>query len=387
MVLLELGNKISSAIKKLNAAPECDEQTLRAFINELSTALIQSDVNIQTVKRLKDSITKQLAAEKDGDRRRVVQQAIARSLMDILQVEKEPFKPRKDKCNVIMTVGLQGAGKTTTCGKLALHYKRRGYRAALVCADTFRAGAFDQLKQNCAKIRVPFYGNDSETDPAVLAREGVEIFRKEHYNYIIVDTSGRHKQEAALFREVQVVYEAVKPDDVIFVLDSHIGQACKDQAQAFKEAVPVGSIIITKLDGHAKGGGAITAVTTTGAPISYIGQGEHLQDLESFDPASFIRGLLGLGDIPGLFKEIQEHVSESMVSNMRKGKFSFRDLQSQFKMMLSMGGVQGLMSKLPGLAPGMDEEGPMAASFLKKSLVMLDSFTTKELDCADALCP
>lgn len=153
MVLVELGQRISTAVKKLNAAPECDEATLQTFINELSTALIQSDVNIITVKKLKDAITKRLKAEKGGDRRRVVQQAIARSLMDILEVDRTPFQPRKDKINVIMAVGLQGAGKTTTCAKLALYYKRRGYRPALVCADTFRAGAFEQLKQNCSRVR------------------------------------------------------------------------------------------------------------------------------------------------------------------------------------------------------------------------------------------
>lgn len=171
-----------------------------------------------------------------------------------------------------MLVGLQGAGKTTTCTKvltlyqynlanmqLALYYQRRGFKSCLVCADTFRAGAFDQLKQNAIKARIPFFGSYTETDPAVIAAQGVERFKKEKYTVIIVDTSGRHRQEDELFKEMVEIGNAIKPDSTIMILDASIGQAAEAQSKAFKESSNFGSIIITKMDGHAKGGGAISA--------------------------------------------------------------------------------------------------------------------------------
>lgn len=171
----------------------------------------------------------------------------------------EAFKPKKSRSNVIMFVGLQGSGKTTTCTKLAYYYKRKGFRTCLVCADTFRAGAFDQLKQNATKAGIPFFGSYTEQDPVQIAREGVQKFKAESFEVIIVDTSGRHKQEADLFDEMKQIQEAVQPDQIIFVLDGAIGQAAESQATAFNGTVNIGSIIITKMDGHAKGGGAISA--------------------------------------------------------------------------------------------------------------------------------
>lgn len=266
--------------------------------------------------------------------KKVIQQEIVRELTNLLDAQKKPFQPKKGKSNVVMFVGLQGAGKTTTCTKYAYYWQKKGYRVALVCADTFRAGAFDQLKQNATKVRIPFYGSHSETDPVAIAEMGVQTFKKENYEMIIVDTSGRHKQEASLFAEMQQVRDAVNPDEIIFVMDGSIGQACYDQASAFRQAVNVGSVIITKLDGHAKGGGALSAVAATQSPIIFIGTGEHFDEFEQFDPQSFIKRLLGLGDLAKLMETVtgaidMENQGELM-QNISKGQFSLRDLQSQF---------------------------------------------------------
>ncbi|KAG7612408.1 Signal recognition particle SRP54 subunit GTPase domain [Arabidopsis suecica] len=158
-----------------------------------------------------------------------------------------------------MFVGLQGAGKTTTCTKYAYYHQKKGYKPALVCADTFRAGAFDQLKQNATKSKIPYYGSYTGSDPVKIAVEGVDRFKKENCDLIIVDTSGRHKQQASLFEEMRQISEATKPDLVIFVMDSSIGQTAFEQARAFKQTVSVGAVIITKMDGHAKGGGTLSA--------------------------------------------------------------------------------------------------------------------------------
>lgn len=188
---------------------------------------------------------------------------------------------------------------------------KKGWRVGLVCADTFRAGAFEQLKMNAAKIKCPFFGHKKETNPVQIAKEGVEFFRKQKYEIIIVDTSGRHKQETALFDEMKQVQAAVNPDTGIFVMDGSIGQACFGQAKAFKEAVKVGSVIITKLDGNAKGGGSLSAVAATKSPIVFLGTGEHFEDLETFDASGFVKRLLGMGDLTGLMKTVNESMSSS----------------------------------------------------------------------------
>jgi len=285
-----------------------------------------------------------------------------------------------------MFVGLQGSGKTTTCAKYAYYYRKKGWKTALVCADTFRAGAFDQLKQNATKIQVPFYGSYTETDPVQIAEEGVQHFKDERFEIIIVDTSGRHKQEQDLFNEMKQVEAHVKPDEIIFVMDSSIGQACYDQALAFRKAVNVGSVIITKLDGHAKGGGALSAVAATESPIIFIGLGERFDDFESFEAQSFIQRILGMGDIKKLFEVVKDAVNledqPKILEDIKSGKFTLRDLQSQFHSILKLGSLNQFMSMIPGLGTSILTKGNEQESItrIKRFLCMLDSMTSDELE-------
>jgi signal recognition particle subunit SRP54 len=282
---------------------------------------------------------------------------------------------------------LQGAGKTTTVAKFAHYYQRKGWRVAMVCADTFRAGAFDQLKQNATKLRCPFYGSYTEADPVRIADEGVQHFKEERYEVIIVDTSGRHKQEDALFEEMQEIQAAVEPDNVVLVMDATQGQGVSDQAKAFHSAVAVGSVIITKLDGHAKGGGALSAVAATGSPIVFLGSGERFDDLEVFAASSFVGRLLGFGDIGTLMKEIKDaQGSEADVKKARermiKGKFTLRDMYQQFQTVMKMGPLNKMMGMMPGMPQnimdmGMQEDGQKQ---MKHCLYIMDSMTDDELD-------
>jgi signal recognition particle subunit SRP54 len=270
-----------------------------------------------------------------------------------LNPEAQPYEMKRNKPNVIMFVGLQGAGKTTTIAKFANFYQRKGWRTAMVCADTFRAGAFAQLKQNATKLRVPFYGSHTEADPVRIAEEGVEQFRKENFEVIIVDTSGRHRQESALFDEMQEIQGAVKPDNIVFVMDATQGQAVSDQATSFKEAVPIGSVIITKLDGHAKGGGALSAVAATGSPIIFLGSGEHFDDLDPFNAQSFVSRLLGMGDVRGLMEEMKNVVDidkqPELMDRFSKGMFTLRDMYEQFSSVMKLGPLNKVMGMIPGM--------------------------------------
>lgn len=256
------------------------------------------------------------------------------------------YQMRRGRPNVVLFVGLQGAGKTTTIAKFANYYQRRGWKTAMVCADTFRAGAFDQLKQNATKLRVPFYGSYAEADPVVIAEDGVAQFKKDKYELIIVDTSGRHRQEGALIEEMQEIASSINPDNVVLVMDATQGQAVYDQALAFHNAVDVGSVIITKLDGHAKGGGALSAVAATQSPIIFLGSGEHFDDFDPFNARSFVSKLLGFGDVRGLMEAMKsvnddgtggKKSQEEMMAKMSKGEFTLRDMYNQFQKVMNMG--------------------------------------------------
>lgn len=388
MVLSELGDTLASIYSQLSNTLIVNDEILQNSLKELTKALLQADVGVRIVADFRDNVKKKILSGDASNisKKREIQKVIVEELIAILSSSRTPYVPRKGKCNVIMFVGLQGSGKTTTCTKFAYFYQRKGFKIALVCADTFRAGAFDQLKQNATKIGVPFYGSYSEPDPVKIAREGVERMKKENFDLIIVDTSGRHHQEVALFDEMRQIATAVKPDDIVFVMDSHIGQSCYDQAAAFTAAVSVGSVIITKLDGHAKGGGALSAVAATNAPIIFLGTGEHFEDFEFFNAESFVSRLLGLGDMKGLITTVAQAVplekQPQMLNRLAQGLFTLRDMRDQFNNVLNMGPLSHVMSMIPGVASklipkGWEKEG---TAQIKGFLTIMDSMTNAELD-------
>jgi len=392
MVLAELGSRISSALHSMGNNAVIDEEALESCLKDIAKALIMSDINISHVKELRDNVKKsvQLAELSPGmNKRKIIEKAVFRELCNMLDPDTEPYKIKKGKPNVIMMVGLQGNGKTTTCTKYAYANKKKGFKPAMICADTFRAGAFDQLKQNCTKAGIPFYGSYTETDPAEIARAGVQRFKEEKYDLIIVDTSGRHKQEDALFEEMREIEEAVNPDCIVFVIDGSVGQAAYDQALAFKKTVPIGAVIVTKLDGHAKGGGALSAVAATESPIIFIGTGEHIDEFESFHAQSFVSRLLGLGDWKGFMDKISEAIPHGqqpeLMKKLEKGNFSMRILYEQYASIMKMGPMSQILSMIPGFGANMLPKGAQDASQakMKQFMCIMDSMTDAELDSTD----
>ncbi|KAF4555183.1 putative signal recognition particle 54 kDa protein [Elsinoe fawcettii] len=386
MVLQDLGRRINAAVNDLTRAPTLDEKAFDGMVKEICNALVEADVNIKLVANLRTSIKKTVNFKELGagvNKKRLIQKAVFDELVALVDPHNPPFQPKKGKSNVIMFVGLQGAGKTTTCTKLARWYQARGFKTCLVCADTFRAGAFDQLKQNATKAKIPYFGSLTQTDPVVVAREGVDKFKKEKFEIIIVDTSGRHRQEQDLFDEMVQIQKAVTPNQTIMVLDASIGQQAENQSRAFKETADFGAIIITKTDGAAAGGGAISAVAATRTPIVFIGTGEHLLDLERFNPQSFVSKLLGMGDMMGLVEHVQSLKldQKDTMKHIVEGVFTVRDLRDQLGNIMKMGPLSKMAGMIPGLGGMMqgmdDEEGSMK---LKRMLYICDSMTDKELD-------
>ncbi|WPH03887.1 Signal recognition particle 54 kDa protein, protein [Acrodontium crateriforme] len=386
MVLQDLGRRINAAVTDLGRAPTLDEKAFDGMLKEISNALVEADVNVKLVANLRKTIKNTVKFHElppHANKKRLIQKAVFDALVDIVNPHQNAYQAKKGKSNVIMFVGLQGAGKTTTCTKLARWYQARGFKTCLVCADTFRAGAFDQLKQNATKAKIPYYGSLTQTDPVVVARDGVEKFKKEKFEIIIVDTSGRHHQEDALFAEMVEIQSAVQPHQTVMVLDASIGQAAEAQSRAFKETADFGAIIITKTDGAAAGGGAISAVAATHTPIVFIGTGEHLLDLEKFNPESFVSKLLGMGDMQGLVEHVQSLKldQKETMKNVAEGKFTVRNMKEQIENISRMGPLSklgGMVPGLSGLMQGMDdEEGGMK---LKRMVFICDSMTNKELD-------
>jgi signal recognition particle subunit SRP54 len=392
MVLAQLAGSIKGALDRMCNAIVVDEKVLNDCVNEISRALLQADVRFETVRgvqaSIKNTVNQQALADGIINKRRVIHRAVVAELRRMLDPGKPSFTPSKGRkpASVVMFVGLQGSGKTTTCVKYADYHRRmKGFSPALVCADTFRAGAFDQLKQNAAKAGIPFYGSHTESDPVKVAVEGVDRFRNEDgSDLIVVDTSGRHRQEAALLEEMRQVADATRPDLVVFVMDASIGQGAFEQAQAFRESAPVGAVIVTKMDGHAKGGGALSAVAATKSPVIFIGTGEHIPDLEAFDAKSFVSRLLGMGDLSGFMDKMHvipadDNRSPYQILEQLTKKGTLRALRELFRAVQSMGPLGQLVSMIPGLISDKfnEKEGQVK---IKRCMTMLDSMTDAELD-------
>ena len=383
MVLEKLGSSLYDAIRKVIRAPVVDEDLVKELVRDFQRALLQADVNVQLVMELSQNIQK-LALDEELppgiSRREHVVKVVYDELTRFVGEKPQALDIRPGRQNVLMLIGIQGSGKTTQAAKLARYFQKRGLKPAVICADTFRPGAHDQLRQLAESINVDFYGEPENKDPVAIAGHGVKEF--EGHEVVILDTSGRHKEEKSLILEMQQIARKVRPQEIILVLDGTIGQQAAAQAAAFNEATDVGSIIVAKLDGSARGGGALSGVAATGAPIKFIGVGEKIEDLEPFVPGRFIGRLLGMGDIESLVAKVQEaeiDVSEKDVNALLSGKFNLTDMYQQFKAMRSMGPLQKVISMVPGLGYQLPEDQlDLAEERIDRWGYIIESMTPEE---------
>jgi len=259
----------------------------------------------------------------------------------------------KTKTSTIVMLGVQGSGKTTTTGKLARFYSKKGFKVGVVAADTFRPGAIVQLKTLASSSSgVDVYSDEREKDSVKIAKAGKAQFGGSK-NLVIIDTAGRHKEEKGLLQEMKDIVGVVKPDVTLLVIDGTIGQQCYSQAFAFHQAAPVGGIVVTKLDGAAKGGGALAASAATGAKVCFIGTGERIDDLEEFVPTRFVGRLLGMGDLKTLMDMVRSsevEIDEKAVQRVMSGKLTMDDLLAQFEQMRKFGSLKKVLEHIPGLS-------------------------------------
>lgn len=382
MVLEGLGQSLRNAIKRIANASHVDQKLVKEVVKDIQRALLQSDVNVKLVLQMTKNLEDRALTEKPPagmSAREHVIRIVYEELVKMVGKPREiPAKPQR-----ILMVGLYGQGKTTTAGKLAKDLHKRGMKVGLVAGDVHRPAAFDQLQQIGKKINVPVFGDPKEKSAVKIAKRALKEF--DGYDVIIFDTSGRHSLEADLIDEIKEVAKAVDAESKLLVLDAQTGQQAGPQAKAFHDAVGLTGVILTKMDGTAKGGGALSAVAETGAPISYIGVGEHLEDLERFDPDRFISRLLGMGDIKSLLEAasevVDERKAEEVTKKMMSGKFTLKDMYDQMEMLQGMGPLKKLASMLPGLGDKLQEQDMEATQErLARFRVIMDSMTNEELE-------
>jgi signal recognition particle subunit SRP54 len=383
MALDNLGRAIHNALKKLTRGV-VDEELVKEICRDIQRALLQSDVNVKLVFELTNRIEERALKEKlppGISRGEHVTKIVYDEITRILGEKKEKIQIIGHPTKILM-VGIQGSGKTTTCGKLANYFQKRGFKVGVVCADTYRPGAYEQLSQYTP---VEVFGGPEEKNAIKLAKDGVSYFKDKKKDIVIVDTAGRHKEETGLINEMERISKAVNPDEVILVIDGTIGQQAHQQAEAFMEATDIGSIIVTKLDSSAKGGGALSAVHATGAPIKFIGEGEKIDAVEEFDPKRYVARLLGLGDIESLLSKVQEateshELTEKDAMKFITGKFNLQDMYQQLEMVSSMGPLQQIMKMIPGMGLNVPSEMiELSEDRLAKFKVIMDSMTEEEL--------
>ena len=393
MVLDKLSSSLKDTLSKIANAFFIDDKLINELIKDIQRAFLQADVNVKLVFDLTSGIKKRAMDEKlpSGLTKKeqlinIVYEELVRFLGgegEKIEIEKKPFK--------VLLVGLFGSGKTTTAGKLAKFYTKRGMKVCLVGLDVHRPAAKEQIIQIGKQIAVPVFTNLKEKDPIKILKEFEEKIEK--FDVIIYDTAGRDALSDDLIKEIQLVSIKIKPDERLLVISADIGQAAKQQAEAFHESCNITGVIATKMDGTAKAGGALSACAVTKAPIKFIGVGEKVDDLEVFRPKNFVSRLLGMGDLEALLEKakevMKEEDAEDLGKKFLKGEFNLLDLYEQMTAVKKMGSLSKIVDMIPGFSQLKlpKEMLDVQEEKLQKWKTAMDSMTQEELEDPELIDP
>ena len=353
-----LTDRLTGTIKRLRGQGRLSEDNIRESLREVRMALLEADVALPVVKEFTEKV-----------RERAVGQEVLQSLSPgqalVKIVNDELVSLMGEACDelqlniqppaVVLMAGLQGSGKTTSTAKLARWLKERKKKSVLVAScDVYRPAAIDQLQTLAADVGAEFFPSRSDQDPVAIASAALEHARKKHLDVLIVDTAGRLHIDEAMMGEIQRVHAAIDPVETLFVVDSMTGQDAANTARAFNDALPLSGIVLTKTDGDARGGAALSIRSITGKPIKFLGVGEKTEALEPFHPDRVASRILGMGDVLSLVEEAERKVDKEKAANLarklHKGKrFDLEDFHDQLEQMMGMGGLGSLMDKLPGV--------------------------------------
>lgn len=391
MVLEKLSSSLKDTLQKIAKSIFVDDKLINELVKDIQRALLQADVNVQLVfdltNQIKDRIKKEETPSGLTKKEHLIN-IVYEELVDFLG--KEQYKiDIKEKPYKIMLVGLFGSGKTTTTGKLAKYFSKRGYKVALLGLDIHRPAAMEQIEQIAKQVNVPIFSDKKEKNPIKIYNN----YKKEldKFDIVIFDTAGRDALSKDLIEEIESLNEEIKPNENFLVISADIGQAAQKQAEQFHKSCGITGVIVSKMDGTAKGGGALTACSIAKAPIVFIGVGEKIDDLEHFNPKGFVGRLLGMGDLEALLEKAKEAIkiedAEDLGKRFLKGEFNLMDLYEQMSAMKKMGSLQKIAEMIPGLSSLQlpKEMLDVQEGKLEKWKIAMQSMTKKELENPEAI--
>ncbi len=373
---MDLGEGLRKAIARLQHATIIDAKTIKEFNKELQKSLLSADVGVELVYNLTKKIEEK--ALKSRPPAGVAPTDYITNIVyeELVALMGRSYEPKLKRQRILL-MGLYGSGKTTTAAKLAKYYQDRGFSAALICCDVSRPAAFEQLETLAKQANVSFFGVKGEKDAARIAREGMDRFKDKQV--VICDTSGRNALDDQLIGELKRVADGFKPDESIMVISADIGQIAGKQAKEFNNAVKMTGVIVTKLDGSGKGGGALSATNAANTAVMFIGTGEKLSNLEPYDSGKFIGGLLGVPDIAGLVSNVQKAVEEAQLKpeDVEMDELNFESFYSQLKAMGKMGPLKNIFGMM-GVSDVPKEVAEQGEEKLNKYKVIIASMTKEE---------
>jgi signal recognition particle subunit SRP54 len=371
---MSLGENLRKAMDKIHNSGAIDETTVKESIKEMQRALIGANVEINTVLKISKEIEKKALGKIEGNlsRKEFVVKVVYDELVKMLGGQETPQEPKK-----ILLVGLFGAGKTTAVGKLGAYYKKRGKKVATIAADTYRPAAYEQLETNAKLAGIDFFGIKEEKDAEKVVKKALEELKG--YDLIICDSAGRSALDEDLVKEVKKINDAFGAEEKWLVLGADIGSLAKKQAQAFHNVVGVNGVIITRMDGSAKGGGALVACNETGASVYFISTGEKINDFEAFDAERFLSRIMGYGDLQGLLEKAKETNIDSLdPQEMLSGKFNLKMFYQQLEATKKMGPLNKVAEML-GLGMKMPKDMlDLGQEKMDSFKIIIDSMTKQE---------
>jgi len=383
-----LSDRLAKTAQRLRGQGRLTEENIQDALREVRMALLEADVALPVVRMFIDDVKQRAMGEEvltSLTPGQVFISIVQQEMIRLMGEANESLDLATQPPAVILMAGLQGAGKTTTVAKLArfLH-EREKKKTLLVSCDIYRPAAIEQLKTLASQVGAEFYPSSTDQDPASIATAAIDHARKHHVDVVLVDTAGRLHIDNDMMDEIKRVHAAAKPVETLFVVDSMTGQDAANTAHAFDEALPLTGVILTKTDGDARGGAALSIRQITGKPIKFMGIGEKIDALEPFHPDRVASRILGMGDVLSLVEEVQQKVdhkkAEQLAKKVRKGKsFDFNDLKDQFEQMQNMGGMTGLIDKLPGMGGMADKvKDKVNDREITRMIAIIQSMTPKE---------
>lgn len=386
MAFESLSERFQRALKKIRGQSRLTEANMDDMLKEVRIALLEADVNFKVVKEFVENVKQKAIGEQvylKLNPSQMVVKIVHDELVDLLGSGDSEIKFEKNKPTIIMLVGLQGTGKTTSAGKLAYLLKKKYAKKVLLAAcDVYRPAAIDQLKQVGSQVGVEVFSLGNNADPVEIAKKAKEKAYNEHLDVLIIDTAGRLQIDEPLMKELNNISDNVSPTEILLLVDAMSGQDAINVANAFNSSLNLTGIIMSKLDGDARGGAALSIKHLTGVPIKFAGTGEKLTDLDVFHPDRMADRILGMGDVVTLVEKVQEEIDEKEArkdaDKLLKGEFTLEDMLIQMKKIQKMGPLSSLMKLIPGMPSISEEQRQQAEKEMKNLEAIVNSMTKEE---------